>query len=126
MKQTKVNPMTKGNKTFEKLLNSIENFLPEIQNSFDEYQKAFFPYRPPEFFCLELNGEAGELANNEKKLWKGKMVEKEHLSDEAADVFIALVNYANSRQIDLKSALLKKLEKIEKTRLRLAEKKENY
>lgn len=122
----KTNPMTKNNDTFKKLLNAVDNFLPEIQNSFDDYQKAFFPSRPPEFFCLELNGEAGELANDEKKLWKGKKVEKEHIADEVADVFIALMNYANARQIDLKSALLKKLEIIEKTRIQLEEKNENY
>lgn len=97
-----------------------------VQKKFDEYQKQHFDKRSPEFFCLELNGEAGELANIEKKRWKGKSVAEEKFADEAADVCIALMNYANARGIDLGAAVSDKLLKIEKKRLRLAEKGENY
>ncbi|TAL68163.1 MAG: hypothetical protein EPN82_12265 [Bacteroidetes bacterium] len=100
--------------------------LNHIQSEFDSYQKNFFPERKPEFFCLELNGEAGELANEEKKLWKGKSVDKSQLEDEAADVFIALMNYSNSRQINLTEAVKEKLFKIENKRKSLAKEGKEY
>ena len=111
----------------------MENFaldsldpLKIIQSEFDNYQQNFFPKRTPEFFCLELNGEAGELANAEKKLWKGKTVEHYSLEDEAADVFIALMNYSNSRKIELGKAVKEKLIKIEEKRQFLAKSGEEY
>jgi NTP pyrophosphatase (non-canonical NTP hydrolase) len=72
-----------------------------LQEEFDRYQREAFPPRGANFFALELNGEAGELANLEKKAWKGKKIDPADFADEAADVLIALLNYANSRQIDL-------------------------
>ena len=98
---------------------SIGKRLKDIQKGFDIYQKGFFKQKSPEFFCLELNGEAGELANFEKKQWKGKDIDKNSFSDEAADVFIALMNYANARGIDLATAVNEKLGKIEKARLEM-------
>ena len=80
-----------------------------IQQAFDAYQNACFIARPAEFFCLELCGEAGELANLEKKLWKGADISMDRVNDEAADVFISLMNYANARGIDLASAVADKL-----------------
>jgi len=118
--------MKDKNLLLAELIGAIERSIPEIQKLFNDYQDKYFMRRPPEFFCLELNGEAGELANLEKKLWKGKKVDKSSLADEVADVFIALFNYANSRQIDIKSALIKKLNTIEKIRLELAERNEKY
>lgn len=100
--------------------------LSQIQKDFDEYQNNYFPKRTPEFFCLELNGEAGELANLEKKLWKGKTVNLNDLADEAADTFIALMNYSNSRKINLAEAVAKKLKQIEAKRIELAQKGEDY
>lgn len=97
----------------QKFLETMEKFIPAIQGEFDQYQKANFPERTPQFFCLELNGEAGELANLEKKLWKGRDINKDLLDDEAADVFIALMNYANSRGINLGKAVASKLEWID-------------
>lgn len=105
---------------------SVCKNLSEVQRLFDEYQKKNFPERSPEFFCLELNGEAGELANAEKKRWKGKNVPDEIFCDEAADVLIALMNYANSRNIDLGSSVKTKLLIIEKIRQELAEKGLDY
>lgn len=104
---------------------SKEN-LEEIQKQFDIYQKQNFPERSPEFFCLELNGEAGELANLEKKKWKGKNIDLNDLADEAADVLIALMNYSNSRGINLGDAVAKKLIKIEEKRVFLKDKGEEY
>lgn len=99
--------------TFESL-----DTLAAVQREFDEYQRGYFPKRPPEFFALELAGEAGEVANNEKKQWKGRTVQAEQYADEAADVFIALMNYANARGIDLSSVVREKLRRIEEIRLR--------
>ncbi len=98
----------------QKFLETVSNNLPEIQEEFDKYQKEYFPVRSPQFFCLELNGEAGELANLEKKSWKGRQINHEQLADEAADVFIALMNYSNSRNINLGEAVSNKLKIIDK------------
>lgn len=92
----------------------------------DEYQRSYFPARSPEFFCLELNGEAGELANLEKKRWKGREVPHERLAEEAADTLIALLNYSNSRGIDLAAAFEKKILAIERSRLERAAKGLEY
>jgi NTP pyrophosphatase (non-canonical NTP hydrolase) len=95
------------------LISIIKNSLSAIQEKFDIYQKNCFTQKPAEFFCLELNGEAGELANIEKKQWKGKKVEFSKYEDEAADVFIALMNYCNARGVNLEKAVVDKLTKIE-------------
>ena len=107
-------------------LDTVRQNLPEIQEEFDKYQKEYFPVRTPQFFCLELNGEAGELANLEKKSWKGRDIDINMLADEAADVFIALMNYANSREINLADAVGKKLEIINKKMLQLKQQGKDY
>ena len=109
-------------KEFDRMTESVEENLPAVQERFAQYNKEFFPERSPEFFCLELCGEAGELANLEKKIWKGKDIEFDRLADEAADVFIALVNYANARGIELSRAVADKLARIEEKRARKEEK----
>ncbi|MDA8020123.1 MAG: hypothetical protein MPN21_22020 [Thermoanaerobaculia bacterium] len=91
--------------------------LHRLQQQFDSYQKTAFPFRPSRFFSLELCGEAGELANLEKKEWKGKMMAAEEFQDEAADVCIALLNYANSRGVDLAAAVETKMAEIERRRV---------
>ena len=90
--------------------------LETLQRLFDAYQRACFTERPPEFFALELTGEAGELANLEKKAWKGKSIEPERFEDEAADVLIALMNYCNARGVRLGPAVATKLREIERRR----------
>lgn len=93
--------------------------LRALQDDFDRYQKKHFPIRPSTFFALELCGEAGELANLEKKVWrdpKSAPSLKDH-SFEAADVFISLLNYCNAKGIDLSQAVQEKLEIIDKKRL---------
>lgn len=92
--------------------------LAAVQFDFDRYQTAAFAPRKPEFFALELCGEAGELANLEKKIWRdpAKPFDAETLADEAADVFIALMNYANARGLPLEDAVAKKLARIETRR----------
>lgn len=92
--------------------------LATTQHSFLDYQLRAFGQRRPAFFALELAGECGELANLEKKLWRDPEyhIATNSLSDEAADVFIALMNYCNSRGIALEAAVQTKLEQIEERR----------
>ena len=103
---------------------SSSDLLPEayeglrtLQRQFDTYQQAAFPERPSHFFSLELCGEAGELANLEKKVWKGRDIPEDHFVDEAADVLIALLNYSNSRGIDLAAAAERKMARIDRRRV---------
>lgn len=110
----------------KKFLDLVNSNLSDIQAQFDDYQKAYFPKRTPQFFCLELNGEAGELANLEKKKWKNKIIDDELLADEAADVFIALMNYSNSRKIDLARAVAQKLRWIDDKMKFLKDKGEDF
>jgi NTP pyrophosphatase (non-canonical NTP hydrolase) len=93
--------------------------LQSTQISFAQYQSKAFPKRSASFFALELAGEVGELANEEKKIWRDpqRNIDKDRIADEAADVFIALVNYANERGIDLETAVQTKLLEIERRRL---------
>lgn len=97
-------------------LDALALDLERAQHGFDGYQKACFPARPPEFFALELTGEAGELANLEKKAWKGRDIESARFEDEAADVFIALMNYCNARAVALGPAVAAKVREIERRR----------
>ena len=93
--------------------------ISQVQDSFLRYQNQAFESRSPSFFALELAGECGELCNLEKKIWRDDSlpIDMAHLSDEAADIFIALTNYCNSRGIDLQNAVTLKLERIEDKRL---------
>ena len=90
--------------------------LRTLQGEFARYQKQAFPEREPRFFALELAGETGELANLEKKEWKGREIDLAAYTDEAADVMIAVMNYANARGIDLGEAVSEKMAKIERIR----------
>ena len=100
-----------------KLLPDSYDGLRKLQDEFHRYQEAAFPERPPRFFALELAGETGELANLEKKVWKGRQVAADDFEDESADVCIALLNYANSRGIDLARAVEEKMRRIDTRRL---------
>lgn len=102
--------------SFDALLVACRELLPRLQSRFAAYQQEHFPERVPEFFCLELCGEAGELANLEKKRWKGIEIPSDKLADEAADVLIALINYTNACNVDLAAAVTAKLATIEKAR----------
>ena len=98
------------------LLPASYDGLQTLQAEFQRYQEAAFPHRPPRFFALELAGETGELANLEKKVWKGRHVDDADFVDEAADVCIALLNFANSRGIDLAAAVQRKMRHIDTRR----------
>ena len=90
--------------------------LRDLQKEFLVYQRAVFPEREPRFFALELCGEAGELANLEKKEWKGIASPAADYADEAADVLIAVLNYANERGVDLARAVSDKMVEIDRRR----------
>jgi len=99
------------------------HFLPALteairsaQHDYEAYNKAHFVARPGEFFALELAGEAGELANKEKKRWKGSDISTDDLAEEVADVVIAALNYSNARGIDLGAAVAEKMLEIEARR----------
>jgi len=108
------------------LIGIVSDALERVRNGFNDYQNACFEPKPSEFFCLELNGEAGELANIEKKAWKGKEIPHELFEDEAADVLIALMNYCNAKGVNLGEAVLRKLTMIEQKRAFLESIKEKY
>jgi NTP pyrophosphatase (non-canonical NTP hydrolase) len=99
------------------LLPALYGGLRTLQRQFATYQESAFPLRPSSFFSLELCGEAGELANLEKKVWKGRVIADDRFADEAADVLIALLNYANSRGIDLAAAAELKMAAIDRRRV---------
>lgn len=92
--------------------------LAETQRDFDRYQNQAFGSREPQFFALELAGECGELANLEKKMWRDPSRTEclDAVGYEAADIFIALMNYANSRGLNLEALVSEKLAKIERRR----------
>ena len=94
------------------LIHATKDGLPAVQRAFDAYQQTSFIPRSPEFFALELCGEAGELANLVKKVWKGRDIPDADVADEAADVLIALMNFCNARSIDLAAAVADKLTRI--------------
>lgn len=96
--------------------------LRALQAEFGRYQQRAFPEREARFFALELAGETGELANLEKKEWKGVGIAPAAYADEAADVMIAVLNYANARGIDLGEAVSEKMAEIERRRRRAPEK----
>lgn len=90
--------------------------IARTQPAMAEWNAALFPSRPPEFFALELAGETGELANKEKKLWRGEEVDRQELAEEAADVLITLMNYCNARGINLAEAFGAKVRIVEQRR----------
>ena len=100
----------------EELVGTVGDGLAPVQMAFNAYQQECFIARPPEFFALELCGEAGELANLEKKRWKGAPPNDDHTAEEAADVLIALMNFCNARGIDLAKAVADKLPRIRPSR----------
>ena len=114
------------NNTLDQFVKLVEESLSIMQEEFNDYQEKYFPVRPAEFFCLELNGEAGELANLEKKIWKGKTIDPSFIEEESADVLIALMNYSNARGINLGEAVKHKIYKIDRKRDDLNKKGENY
>ncbi len=105
----------KKNSQIESLTPPAVQGLSSTQASFLDYQLRAFGQRSASFFALELAGECGELANLEKKLWRDPEcgVDVQHIQDEAADVFIALMNYCNARGVALEDAVKSKLERIE-------------
>ena len=61
------------------------------------------------FLTLAICGEAGELANLVKKLWRGDQIDAEEIRDEIADIRIYLEHIARHLHFDLDEACEQKL-----------------
>jgi NTP pyrophosphatase (non-canonical NTP hydrolase) len=75
----------------------------------------------PNFLCLSLCGEAGELANLLKKRWRGDAVDPARIREEMADVRMFLELLAKVEGVDLEAACEEKILAVE-TRWRKARK----
>src|SRR5262249_25610274 len=64
------------------------------------------------FLALAICGEAGELANLVKKMWRGDDVDAAQIRDEIADLRIYLEHLSRHLQIDLDSACDQKLDEV--------------
>ena len=64
------------------------------------------------FLALAICGEAGELANLVKKMWRGDDVGSSQIRDEIADLRIYLEHLCRHLQIDLDSACDQKLDEV--------------
>src|SRR5271155_1414682 len=62
------------------------------------------------FLALAICGEAGELANLVKKMWRGDVVDSNQIRDEIADIRIYLEHIARHLHINLDQACENKLE----------------
>src|SRR5258708_3692913 len=62
------------------------------------------------FLALAICGEAGELANLIKKMWRGDEVDGDQIRDEIADIRIYLEHIARHLRFDLDEACERKLE----------------
>jgi len=72
------------------------------------------------FLTLAICGEAGELANLIKKLWRGDEVDQDQIRDEVADIRIYLEHISRHLRIDLDRACEQKLDEVAE-RLRVKE-----
>ena len=64
------------------------------------------------FLALAICGEAGELANLIKKLWRGDAVEEAEIRDEIADIRIYLEHLSRHLRIDLDYECDRKLDEV--------------
>lgn len=62
------------------------------------------------YLTLAICGEAGELANLIKKVWRGDQIDKEHIRGEIADIRIYLEHLAHHLDVDLDRACESKLD----------------
>lgn len=94
------------NMTYEELFDQIKPY-PSCENM------------PPVFYALGLAGEAGEYANVAKKRWRdgGSNEEyKDKLKEELADVLMYVILCSKSENIDLKQAVIDKLDILKNVR----------
>jgi NTP pyrophosphatase (non-canonical NTP hydrolase) len=66
-----------------------------------------------QFLALAICGEAGELANLIKKMWRGDKVDPEQIKDEIADIRIYLEHIARQLDLDLDRACENKLDVVD-------------
>ena len=97
-----------------------------IQEEIAVFDAARFTSLGPGYLALNLAGEAGELANVVKKLWRANPAisqpegfaavsadAKALIADEMADVIITAIVLANHLGIDVEAEVLRKLKVIE-------------
>jgi len=70
--------------------------------------------KPTPYWIIGLVGEAGELANVFKKMWRDGNDLTEQIADELADVFISTVIIAKHLNMDLSQIVHKKLKELER------------
>lgn len=93
----------------------IRDFQKYVSQMIEE--RGFNKKTAPEIFMLFLEecGELAKAARGSQKMKAGKKSENFHLAEEAADVFIYLLNICNYFEVDLEKAFRDK-EKINKKR----------
>lgn len=64
------------------------------------------------FLTLAICGEAGELANLVKKLWRGDDVDRDLIRDEIADIRIYLEHLSRHLDLDLDKVCERKLDEV--------------
>lgn len=62
------------------------------------------------FLVMAICGEAGELANIAKKMWRGDSVSREAVEDEMADIRIYLEHLCRHLELDIDQACERKLD----------------
>lgn len=100
--------------------------IKKLQEEFDSKHKGRTPFNEKinsknievlEHLIVCMVGEIGEFSNIIKKVSRGDFSleeNKEHLSEELADVFIYLIKISNQSEIDIEKAFIEKLEKNKK------------
>ena len=83
--------------------------LEEFQEFTRHMQAEFFKPMPTSYYALAVAGEAGELANEVKKLWRQEpstpsSQQLEKIASEAADILVYLLCLSSSLDFDLGSA----------------------
>ena len=88
--------------------------------TFDEYQKftkttAFYPQEAAVGYCaLGLSGEAGEVANNVKKIIRDKQDKTADIVDELGDVLWYIARLADELGVDLSEVVDFNVDKLER------------
>ena len=98
----------------------------EMQRRIEDFDRERFQSLGPGYLALSLAGEAGELANFMKKLWRKNVAvggsdgfsaielkDNSQIADELADIVMLSLVLANHLDIDIETELVRKLELID-------------
>jgi hypothetical protein len=78
--------------------NDFSTHIGELTEQVFDWAEATFPYRNDASMYLKIYGEVAE------------MIESDGASDEIADMFILLLDYAKRKKVDVTTAVLRKLD----------------